>query len=120
MASKKSEKIKKITLDAQKGAFSALFSRLRGSEKSENSDFSLLRSILTNEKARILHILKTKQPNSIYELAKILGRDFKSVRQDIILLEKMGFLELIPLHKGKREKLKPLLVIDSVEIKINL
>ena len=120
MASKKIEKIKKITLDAQRGTFSTLFNRFRGSEKSENSDISMLRSILTNEKARILHILKTKQPNSIYELAKILSRDFKSVRQDIILLEKMGFVELIPLHKGKREKLKPLLVVDSVEIKINI
>lgn len=120
MASNKQERIKKITLDAQKGTFSTLFSRFRGNEKAENSDISLLRSILTNEKARILHTLKTKQPNSIYELAKLLARDFKSVRQDIMILEKMGFLELIPIHKGKREKLKPLLVVDSVEIKINL
>jgi predicted transcriptional regulator len=120
MASNNKEKIKKITLDAQKGAFSTLFSRFRGSEKSVSSDISMLRSILTNEKARILHTLKTKQPNSIYELAKLLARDFKSVRQDILVLEKMGFLELIPIHKGKREKLKPLLVVDALEIRINL
>jgi predicted transcriptional regulator len=68
----------------------------------------------------MLHILKTKQPNSLYELAKLLSRDFKSVRQDILLLEKLGFVEMIPIHKGKREKLKPLLVADSLEIAINL
>jgi len=49
-----------------------------------------------------------------------LGRDFKSVRQDILLLQKMGLVEMIPIHKGKREKLKPLLVIDSLEVKIAL
>ena len=116
MASKKL-KTKKITINYEKGALGAFFSRFGGSER---SDISSLRSLLTNEKARILHVLRTKQPNSIYELAKTLGRDFKSVRQDITLLEKFGFIEMIPIHKGKREKLKPLLVIDGLEIKMNL
>lgn len=65
-------------------------------------------------------MLKTKQPNSIYQLAKLLGRDFKSVRQDISLLEGLGFIEMIPIHKGKREKLKPLLVIDELKVDIKL
>jgi len=112
--------IKKITLDATKGAFSSIISRFRGQKSDKSSDSSMLRSILSTEKIRMLHILKQKQPNSLYELAKILGRDFKSVRQDIILLERFGLVEMIPIHKGKREKLKPLLVVDTLEITLNL
>jgi predicted transcriptional regulator len=119
MAAKKI-KTKKIAITESQGAFSAIFSRFRSQEKHESSDISLLRSLLSDERARMLHILKTKQPNSIYELAKILGRDFKSVRQDISLLEKLGLIEMLPIHKGKREKLKPILVVDVLDIKIEI
>ena len=111
-------RIKTITLEEKSGTFQAIFGRFRSQPKQENSDISMLRSLLSNEKARLMHIIKTKQPNSIYELAKILGRDFKSVRDDIRTLEQFGFIEMMPIHKGKREKLKPLLVLD--ELKINI
>jgi predicted transcriptional regulator len=119
MAEKKL-KTQLITIEEKQGTFSAIFHRFKGEKSPEKSDLSLLRSVLTDQKARILHVLKTKQPNSLYELAKLLARDFKSVRQDVLLLEKMGFIEMIPIHKGKREKLKPLIVIDSLEVKIAL
>jgi len=117
MAQKKA-KIRTITIKQEQGTFSAIFGRFMGDRGSETSNISMLRSVLSNEKARLLHVLKTKQPNSIYELAKILGRDFKSVRQDIRVLENFGLIEMIPIHKGNREMLKPLLVLD--ELKINL
>lgn len=119
MAEKRT-KTRTITLKQEQGAFSALFNRFRSEKKHESSDISMLRSIFSNEKARLLHILKTKQPNSIYQLAKLLGRDFKSVRSDISVLEQFGFIEMIPIHKGKREKLKPLLVIDELKINIEV
>jgi predicted transcriptional regulator len=113
-------KTRTITLEERQGAFSTIFGRFMSEKKQEISDVSMLRSLLSNEKARILHVLKTKQPNSIYELAKILGRDFKSVRQDLALFQEYGFIEMIPIHKGKREKLKPLLVLDEIKITIVL
>lgn len=119
---KKLEKVKKILIEQEKGAFSSILKRIKGSadlEKIGISEISLIRSLLTPEKARMLHILKTKQPNSIYELAKQLGRDFKTVRDDAKLLEKLGLIELIPVHKGKRQKLKPILVVSSLEVKFN-
>jgi len=119
MASKRI-KTKYISIEQKQGAFTAIFSRIMGEGKKEISDIALLRSLLSNERARLLHTLKQKQPNSIYQLAKILGRDFKSVRQDISMLEKLGFIEMIPIHKGGREKLKPLLVADILDIKVNL
>jgi predicted transcriptional regulator len=119
---KKEKVIKKktISVSQKQGTFTTILHRWRG-EKSKNvSELALLRNLLTNEKARILHMIKQKQPNSLYELAKLLERDFKSVRQDLTVLEKFGFVEMIPIHKGKREKLKPVLAIDSIEIKIDL
>jgi predicted transcriptional regulator len=109
-----------ITLEQNQGTFSTLFGRFRSEKKQEISDVSLLRSLLSNEKARMLHVLKTKQPNSIYELAKILGRDFKSVRQDLAVFQEYGLIEMIPIQKGKREKLKPLLVLDEIKIDIKI
>ena len=117
---KKREATRTITLKQEQGAFSTLFGRFMGETNAKNSDITLLRQILSHEKARLLHVLKTKQPNSIYELAKLLGRDFKSVRQDIRILEEFGFIEMIPVHKGKRQKLKPLLVLDSLKINIEI
>lgn len=115
----KNTKSRTITITEKEGKFSTLFSRFKSSKKQE-SEVAQLRHILSNEKARLLHICKTKQPESIYKLAKILGRDFKAVRQDIKLLEKFGFIELITSHKQGRERLRPVLDANQVVITINL
>ena len=84
------------------------------------SDISLLRELLSNEKARILYILKHKKPSSIYKLAKLLKRDFKSVYNDLKLLERFGFIEFHASKTGKRESLTPVLTIDEMQIIINI
>ena len=107
-----------ISITEKEGAFTSIFSKIRGENR--NSEISTLRHLLSNEKARLLHIAKTKQPESIYKLAKLLGRDFKSVRHDIKILEKFGFIELISSHKNNRELLRPIVDADQVIIKISL
>ena len=111
-------KTKSITIKEKEGTFYSFFSKIKGPNK--NSDLSDLRQILSNEKARLLHVTKTKKPESIYMLAKILGRDFKAVRYDIKLLERFGFIELISSIKNGRERLRPVVDADSVVITINL
>ena len=91
MAQKK--KIRYVELNANKESF---VSRIIGSKRAHDfSDVKILRSLLSNEKSRILYILKTKKPKSIYALAKILGRDIKQVREDLATLERFGFIEFI-------------------------
>jgi len=107
-----------ISINEKEGAFTSIFSKIRGENR--NSEVSTLRHLLSNEKARLLHIAKTKQPESIYKLAKLLGRDFKSVRHDIKILERFGFIELISSHKNNRELLRPVVDADQVIIKISL
>ncbi len=111
---------KEITITQSKGAFSVF--KKPGIAKSDY-DFegiSALRNILSNEKARILHAIKTENPNSIYELAKKLGRKFKPVSDDVHLLKRFGFIELIPEKTKNRIRHKPKVIIDKVTINIEV
>jgi len=114
------EKIREITIKESKGAFS-LFSKA-GTSK-QDFDFSgvlALRQLLSNEKARILSVIKTEKPNSIYELAKKLGRGFKSVNDDIKLLERFGFIELTEEKTKNRIRHKPEIIVDTITIHIKV
>lgn len=120
MAKKSAPKTRTVELYITPSSFTSLFRRFRG-EKSEY-DFegiTELRQLISNEKARILYVIKNQNPDSLYTLAKMLKRDFKSVRQDVKLLEKFGFLTLKEESKGKRRKLKPSVVIDKLQISLN-
>jgi len=118
MAQKKKTRIRYVDVNANKSGF---VSKLIGSDKSHDfSDIKLLRNLLSNEKARILHLLRFKKPKSIYELSRLLKRDFKSVRDDIRVLERFGFIEFHTEKKGKRESLAPVLVIDRLQIIVDI
>ena len=113
-------KTREITIIDEGGTFNALLRRFTGSRDYDFEGLTLLRRLLSNEKARLLHIIKTKKPGSIYELAKLLKRDFKSVNEDIKLLEKFGFVDMVAEKTGKRERLRPILTVNSMHIHINL
>jgi len=112
-------KTRYIEINARKDNF---MTRFIGSKKNPHdfSDIMILRKLLSNEKAKILYTLKNSKPKSIYQLAKSLGRDFKSVRDDVKLLEKFGFVEFHAGKTGKRESLIPTLAIDRLELVINI
>lgn len=115
------KQIKNISVSLKEGTFSSIFHKIKGDSKNINdSEIANIRHILSNEKARLLHIAKTKKPESIYGLAKLLGRDFKSVRHDIKILEQFGFIELVASHKKGRELLMPIVDADQVVITIDL
>jgi predicted transcriptional regulator len=114
-------RVREITLVEESGAFNVLFKKLSKSQTEYDfNSLSAVRKILSNEKARLLHTIKTKKPKSIYDLAKMLKRDFKSVSEDIKLLRRFGFIEMISEHTGKRERLKPTLAVDSMHLVIKL
>lgn len=60
-----------------------------------------IRAVLTNKRLLILKTIREKQPKSVYELAKILGRDLKNVNQDLCLLSEIG---LVTLDKSETDK----------------
>jgi len=108
-----------ITIYESKGSF--LFRKSKTTKK--DYDFSgilALRQLLSNEKARILHVIKTQKPKSLYDLAKKLGRNFKSVNDDVKLLERFGFIELIEEKTKNRIRHKPEIVVDFVTINLHV
>jgi predicted transcriptional regulator len=111
---------REITLRSSKGNF-ALFKKQAYDKASYDfSDISAIRKVLSNEKARILNVIKNKKPSSIYELAKKLNRTFKSVYQDVKLLERFGFIELIEEKNKNRARHRPKVLTDSITITIKL
>jgi len=115
---KEKRKIRYVDVNTNKGGF---VSKLMGDGKSHDfSDIKLLRSLLSNEKSRILYVLKTAKVKSIYALAKYLDRDLKSVREDLKVLERFGFIEFHAEKIGRRESLMPVLVIDKLQIIISI
>lgn len=91
--------------------------------KSKNYNFDgllSLRKLLTREKARMLDVIKYKSPGSIYELAKILKRPFKGVMDDIKLLERFGFIDLLEEKVNKRIRHKPVIIVDKMNISIKI
>ena len=113
-------KVREITISESKGAFS-IFKKTGVSKKDYDFDSLLvLRQLLSNEKARILHTIKHYRPKSIYELAKILNRGFKSVNDDIKLLERFGFVELVEEKTKNRIRHRPEIVVNTMTIHIKI
>jgi len=77
-----------------------------------------LRKFLTKKRMELLHIIKNQAPESIYELAKLVKRDLKSVNTDIKVLVD---LELVSLERLKeRRKMKPTASFDKLNIEITI
>ena len=68
----------------------------------------------------MIHVIKVKKPTSIYNLSKILGRNFKSVSDDIKLLQRFGFIDLIKEKTRNRVRYRPEVVIDSLHIHLKI
>ena len=118
MAKKKRSKTRYVSVNANEGGFVSKF--VGGKKAHDFSDIALLRKLLSNEKSRILYALKFKKPKSIYGLAKLLGRDFKSVSDDVKFLERFGFIEFHAEKTGNRESLAPVLTVDEMQLIINI
>lgn len=117
---KDTAKIREISIVRTKKSFS-LFRRSASSKKEyEFGDLASLRQLLSNEKARVLDVIKTENPVSIYDLAKKLGRNFKSVDDDINILKKFGFIELKEEQTKARKRYRPIVVVDRLDIRFQV
>jgi len=113
-------KIREISIRQSKGAF-AVFKKTGASKKDYDfSGISALRQLLSNEKARILDVIKNQNPKSVYELSKKLKRGFKSVNDDVKFLQRFGIIELIEEKTKNRKRHKPEIITDTVTIHLKI
>ena len=78
------------------------------------------REFFTPKRLELLHVIKQKQPKSIYELAKLTGRNFKNVVLDIKILEKYGLIDTkkITFQGKKGYKIMPVFDYDKLTVDI--
>ena len=81
------------------------------------ANLDVMRKVLTEERLRILKVIKKEHPTSIYELAKILERDIKNTFDDVQYLAEVGLVELKKSKVG-REKITPLVNYDKILLEI--
>ena len=117
----KKTKTREINIVDESGVFATFFKKFtHGDSEYDFDSLSALRRLLSNQKAKMLYTIKTQKPGSLYNLAKILKRDFKSVSEDVKLLQRFGFVEMISEKSGRRNRLKPILASDTVTINIKI
>lgn len=76
-----------------------------------------MRKVITEERLRILKVIRKEHPTSIYELAKILERDIKNTFDDVQYLAEVDLIELKKSKEG-REKITPLVNYDKILLEI--
>lgn len=76
------------------------------------------RRFLTNERLKLLSAIKAFKPKSIYELAKITGKNIKNVSDDVNFLKELGILNFKE-SKTKRKSKKPVLLCDQIHVQVH-
>jgi predicted transcriptional regulator len=76
------------------------------------------RNFLTRERLALLHVIKNRQPNSIYELARMAGRDLKNVQEDVGILERHGLVQIARRQRGSRKVKVPRVPFEEIALKI--
>ncbi|GEM_PF-2762507 len=62
------------------------------------SDLKQMRSFLTTERLKLLHLIKEKRPSNIYQLAKLAEKDYATIYKNVQALQELGLIEM---HENK-------------------
>ena len=98
------------------GTFVRMNEAVRTKKSHIQKDCSIANSIetiyrsMTKSRLELFQCLVDKQPNSLYQLAKLLKRDYAGVWRDAKVLAGTGIIEL----KEEREKLRPIPLYDRI------
>jgi predicted transcriptional regulator len=83
------------------------------------SSIEAARNLLTPSRLALLQVVRARRPGSIYELAKLVGRDLKNVQGDLKLLEQYGLVRLDRARRtGKRRVKVPRAACSEIALKI--
>jgi predicted transcriptional regulator len=77
-----------------------------------------VRKFLTRERLGLLRTIRTQQPGSVYELARMAGRDLKNVQDDIRILERHGLVKITKRPRGSRKVKVPQVPFEEIALKI--
>ncbi len=75
------------------------------------------RKALTPKRLELLHLIKTKHPRSLQELARISRRNIKSIVTDVKMLESLDLIDMKRKKEGRRESV-PTVDYDKIDLEI--
>lgn len=75
------------------------------------------RKALTPKRLELLHIIKTRHPKSLQELARLSSRDMKSIVTDVKMLEGLDLIDMKRKKQGRKESV-PMVEYDKIELEI--
>jgi predicted transcriptional regulator len=76
------------------------------------------RNFMTRERLALMHAIRTRHPGSLYELAKMVSRNFKNVQEDIRILERHGLVRIARETRGKRNVKVPQVLFEEIALRI--
>jgi predicted transcriptional regulator len=76
------------------------------------------RNFLTRERLALITTIRLHHPGSLYELAKMVRRDFKNVQDDIAVLQRHGLVQISRKSRGKRRVKVPRVLYEEIALKI--
>lgn len=79
-----------------------------------------LRSFLTPQRLRLLKLIRSRRPGSVYELAALAGRDRKAVRTDLDVLVSLGVVRMSRASTGGRVRSVPHVPYSRIEIGVKV
>ena len=80
---------------------------------------STYQKLMTNTRYQVFFTIRDKKPESLYALAKILGKELSNLLKDIRILESLGLIELEDVTTATgRAGQKPLTSYDEIDVKI--
>ena len=82
--------------------------------------FDEMNKVLSPSRILIIEAIREHDPESVYELAKILKKDQANLSKDIKVLEKWGFIDIVKNKDGERIRTKPETDYDLIEMTIKL
>lgn len=107
------------SVDSIKGEWkNALKGNSKSIQKSGEIVFTGIESVakvFSKTRLKILQIIIAKSPKSIYELSKLVDRDFKNVHSDVKFLEEVGLIELQEVGDA-RNGLRPIAKYSGIEL----
>ena len=102
--------------------FDAVRTRRRIPKKSRDevgfTSIEAARNFMTRERLALMRTIRTRHPASLYELAKMVSRDFKNVQQDIRILERHGLVRITRKPRGKRSVKVPQVLFEEIALRI--
>ena len=78
----------------------------------------LMRSA-SKARLELFQSIKEKKPQSLYELAQMIGKDQSYVLRESRALESMGLINLVETKNGGRDRLRPEALYDKIVIEVN-